>query len=125
MKVLVDMNLSPDWCKILQAGGWDAVHWSKIGSFLASDKEVMEYAKQNGYVVLTHDLDFSAMLAAAKAAAPSVVQVRAQDTLSAQFRNVVIGALRQFEFELMSGAIVVVDQLRARARVLPLPDPKR
>jgi predicted nuclease of predicted toxin-antitoxin system len=84
----------------------------------------MAYARQNGCVVLTHDLDFSAMLAAARAAAPSVVQVRAQDTLSAQFWNVVVVALRQFEVELTSGAIVVVDQLRARARVLPLSDPK-
>lgn len=26
MKLLVDMNLSPRWCSILQAEGWDAIH---------------------------------------------------------------------------------------------------
>ena len=63
------------------------------------------------------------MLAATQAIAPSVVQVRAQDTLSPQFRSQVISALRQFETVLESGAIVVIEQFRARARVLPLPTP--
>lgn len=83
----------------------------------------MAFAAQAKYIVLTHDLDFSAMLAATQAIAPSVVQVRAQDTLSPQFRSQVISALRQFETVLESGAIVVIEQFRARARVLPLPTP--
>jgi predicted nuclease of predicted toxin-antitoxin system len=37
----------------------------------------MAYAKLHGRIVLTHDLDFSAILAATKGDKPSVVQVRA------------------------------------------------
>lgn len=114
------MNLSPDWREILQAQGHEAVHWSKVGDPKAPDEEVMAYAAQGGYVVFTHDLAFSAMLAATRARAPSVIQVRAQDTLSAQFRDLVLGSLRRFEAQLESGAIVVIEQFRARARVLPL-----
>jgi len=39
----------------------------------------MAYASVNGYVVLTHDLDFSAILAATQGEKPSVVQIRADD----------------------------------------------
>lgn len=37
MKFMVDMNLSPKWCAILQAEGWDSVHWSSVGSANAAD----------------------------------------------------------------------------------------
>ena len=76
MKFLVDMNLSPKWCAILQAEGWESVHWSDVGSATAPDHEIMQHARNEGRVVLTHDLDFGAMLAATQAKGPSVVQVR-------------------------------------------------
>jgi len=41
----------------------------------------MSWARERDHVVLTHDLDFTALLAASQAAGPSVVQVRAQDVL--------------------------------------------
>ena len=121
MKILVDMNLSPDWCRLLGVRGWEAVHWSDVGHPTATDKDVMAYAAQGKYVVFTHDLGFSAMLAASQAATPSVIQMRAQDTLSSEFQDQVFDALRRFGPELESGAIVVVEQFRARARILPLP----
>ncbi len=47
----------------------------------AADIEIMTYAAKYDYVVLTHDLDFSAILAATQGAKPSVVQIRS-DNLS-------------------------------------------
>lgn len=124
MKILVDMNLSPDWCEVLRRDGWDAVHWSETGKPGAPDKELLSHARQNGFVVFTHDLDFSAILAATRASGPSVIQVRAQDTLSAQFQDLVISALRRYQSQLETGAIVVVEQFRARVRILPLAGPE-
>lgn len=46
--------------------------------------------------------------------------LREQDTLSARFQDLAVGALRRFESELDSGAIVVLEQSRARVRLLPL-----
>jgi len=63
MKLLVDMNLSPGWLKLLRDSGWEAEHWANIGRPNAPDSEVMAYAAANEYVVLTHDLDFGAILA--------------------------------------------------------------
>lgn len=120
MKILVDMNLSPLWADTLQELGWEAVHWSAVGNPSAPDTEIFEHANRHRYVVLTHDLDFSAILAVTHATAPSVIQVRTQDVLSDQFRDTLTLALRQFESELESGALIVVDAARLRARVLPL-----
>ena len=120
MRVLLDMNLTPDWCEILVKHGWEAVHWSSVGEPTAPDKVILQYARDNGYVVLTHDLDFTAILAATGTKSPSVIQVRTQDVLSAQFRDMLIGALRRFESEIEVGALIVVDDVRSRARLLPL-----
>lgn len=81
MKILIDMNLSPQWVKFLTDSGFDSVHWSTVGSPSALDRQIMDYASTNGFVIFTHDLDFGAILAHDKTRQPSVIQVRAQDVL--------------------------------------------
>jgi predicted nuclease of predicted toxin-antitoxin system len=76
MKLLVDMNLSPRWVSFLAASQIESVHWSFVGAATTPDSEIMAYARAHGYVVLTHDLDFSAILAATQGTKPSVVQIR-------------------------------------------------
>jgi len=120
MKILIDMNLTPDWIPTLQKYGWECRHWSEIGDPRATDQVIMEWARTNGYVVLTHDLDFGAMLAATRADGPSVIQIRAQDVVPTRMETVLVKALQQFEMMLDTGAIVVVNQARARVTALPL-----
>ncbi len=79
MKILIDMNLSPDWVKVLEQAGWEAVHWSMLGNMRATDDVIMSWARENGYIVFTHDLDFGVLLALTRAESPSVIRVRTQD----------------------------------------------
>ncbi|QIR36778.1 DUF5615 family PIN-like protein [Tolypothrix sp. PCC 7910] len=120
MKILIDMNLSPDWVPVLESAGFAAVHWSTIGNPSATDKEIMAWALTNDYIVFTHDLDFGTLLAMTQADAPSVIQVRSQDILPAKLGNLVINALRQFQQELAMGALVTVDEAKAKVRILPI-----
>jgi len=120
MKLLIDMNLSPKWVPVLKETGVGAAHWSSIGRPDAPDYEILAYAKSNGYVVFTHDLDFGAILAATKADCPSVIQIRTQDVTPERLSPLVISALHQFEKHLENGAIITVDQKKLRARLLPL-----
>lgn len=83
MKVLIDVNLSPEWCNYLRASGIEAIHWSTVGALTASDEEIMRFACENGYIVFTHDLDFSTILALTGDDGPSVVQMRTQDVMAA------------------------------------------
>src|SRR5438045_2732583 len=99
MKLLVDMNLSPDWVAVLEPAGWETLHWSNVGNPRATDFEIMAWAKQNGCVVFTHDLDFGTMLALTQAEGPSVIQVRTQDVTPSAIGKLVVGALKQFESE--------------------------
>lgn len=120
MKLLVDMNLSPRWVGMLTDAGVEAVHWSTIGAKNAPDVQIMAYALANDFVVLTHDLDFSAILAATQGEKPSVVQLRAEDVSPDVIGRQVLVALRQMNAELQEGALVTVDPNRTRLRLLPL-----
>ncbi len=120
MKLLIDMNLSPKWVPALKEAGLEAAHWSSIGRPDAPGYEILEYARSNGYVVFTHDLDFGTILAATKADCPSVIQVRTQDVTPEHIGLLVVSALHQFEKHLKDGAIVTIDQKKLRARILPL-----
>ena len=119
-KLVIDMNLSPEWVQTLLAWGWDAVHWSTVGDPRATDRAIMTWAAANQYVVFTHDLDFGTMLALSHEAGPSVLQVRAQNVLPDHLGAAVAAALGQHEEDLSSGALVVVDEGRSRVRVLPI-----
>lgn len=120
MKILIDMNLPPRWVQVFASAGWEAVHWSLVGAPTASDREIMAWGRDNGYIVFTHDLDFSALLAATQGEGPSVIQVRTQNILPEEIGNLVLNAIQRFRSELEKGAIITIDPSRARLRILPL-----
>jgi predicted nuclease of predicted toxin-antitoxin system len=120
MRLLLDMNLSPTLCSRLAAGGHDVIHWSSVGDIRAPDSTLLGYASAHDMTVVTHDLDFGALLAASHAAGPSVIQFRTQDILSAAFVDVMLSTLNRFEVELREGALVVIDERRSRVRILPI-----
>ena len=120
MKIVIDMNLSPEWISILETAGHEAIHWLSIGNPQATDKTIMAWAINNDCVVFTHDLDFGTLLAMSQAEVPSVIQIRTQDVLPDSLKHIVLNALQQFQQELETGALVTVDEARAKARMLPI-----
>jgi predicted nuclease of predicted toxin-antitoxin system len=120
MKLLIDMNLSPRWVGAFEVAGIDSVHWSTCGAWNAADSEIMQYAASREYVVLTHDLDFGAILAATQGEKPSVVQLRSDDNSPEKIGGLVISALQQLAVELQAGALLTIDVNRVRLRLLPL-----
>ena len=114
------MNLSPTWVEVLRTMGFEALHWSAVGDPRAPDREIVAYARSEGYVILTNDLDFGAILAASAAASPSVIQVRAADVTPAGLAPLLQDALNQLAGWLEDGALVTVESSRLRARILPL-----
>ena len=119
MKLLLDMNLPPSWVDFLENAGFQSVHWSNIGSHDAPDKEIMTWAKANGYVVFTHDLDFGALLAVSKDTGPSVIQVRTQNVMPTAIGSIVVNALTRFKTELENGSLISIDVYKSRVRILP------
>ena len=122
MKVLIDMNLSPRWASVLREAGIECEHWSKVGAFDAPDSALFAYASQGKWTILTHDLDFGAILVASRGLGPSVVQMRTDDLRPEMVGDFVVSTLRQIESELEAGALATLEPQRRRVRILPLAD---
>jgi predicted nuclease of predicted toxin-antitoxin system len=120
MKLLLDMNLSPLWQELLRSEGHDAVHWSAVGRANAPDSEIFAYAKEHLFVIITRDLDFSAILAVTGDATPSVIQLRVTDLSPEAIGTQLLGVLTQLSAVLDEGALVTITSSKERVRVLPL-----
>jgi len=120
MKILLDMNLSPSWIALLEAHGHEAVHWSNIGSISAPDAEIMQWARENGYTVFTHDLDYGHLLFYTQAASPSVIQLRSEDVRPLSVGKIVLQSLHDTEKQIEQGALLTIDPKKYRIRLLPL-----
>jgi predicted nuclease of predicted toxin-antitoxin system len=120
VKLVIDMNLAPDWVPFLHRHGFDAVHWSTVGGPTAPDAEIMQWARENARVVFTHDLDFGILLAHSKDSRPSVIQARVQDVSPDALGSIIIAALRAHGDALERGALLTIDAARSRIRILPI-----
>lgn len=94
--------------------------WSQVGAIIATDPHIFAVAAADDFTIITHDLDFSALLARKGVASPSVIQIRIDNLeppdLAARLSLVIAGV----EAELMAGALVTLDEHRTRVRMLPL-----
>ncbi len=118
MKILVDMNLSPRWKEALGRAGFESVWWREVGRPDAPDEELLQWAKEKNYLVLTADLDFGRLLSLGRSQGPSVILLRLSYTEPPEALTPVLGVLTRFKDELELGALVVVEEEGSRVRIL-------
>lgn len=120
MKFLADMGLARSTVAFLRAQGHDAVHLRDQGLQRLEDDEIVEKAREEGRVILTHDLDFGRIVAVSRAGVPSVITFRLDDMRPTQVNRYLIEVLAHFARQLEAGALVSVNERGIRARLLPI-----
>jgi predicted nuclease of predicted toxin-antitoxin system len=120
MKFLADMGISPKTVTHLQALGHDVVHLHDQGLDLSSDAEILEKARREDRVLLTHDLDFGELVAASGARLPSVVIFRLRNMRPECVNRYLEEIATQHKDALAEGAIVSAREGQVRVRALPL-----
>ena len=76
MKFLADMGISLKTVAFLHALRHDAVHLADQGLERIPDCDIVAKARQEGRILLVHDLGFGELVAASGATLPSVVTFR-------------------------------------------------
>jgi predicted nuclease of predicted toxin-antitoxin system len=120
MKIVIDMNLSPGWANVLNQAGHEAIHWSSVGNPTDDDRIILQWARQSGCLLFTHDLDFGALLASTRGSGPSVLQIRTHDVLPDAIGTLVLKILANYTDAISQGALISVDEASARVRILPI-----
>jgi predicted nuclease of predicted toxin-antitoxin system len=76
VKFIADINISPKVVATLRASGHDVTRCDTFLPSTAEDHEIAALASKQGAAIITRDQDFAAILAMARASAPSIVNVR-------------------------------------------------
>jgi len=120
MKFIADMGISPKVIHLLQSLGYQAVHLQIQGLHRLKDIEILEKARKEGSIILTHDLDFGDLLTASNFGLPSVVIFRLRNMRPDNVNKYLEKIITEYAELLQKGAIITVSEGRLRVRNLPL-----
>jgi predicted nuclease of predicted toxin-antitoxin system len=120
LRYLADMNISPLTVHALRQDGLDIVRVAEILPVDAADSEILAWARQEDRVVVTQDLDFSALLALGGHVRPSLITLRLSATDPATVTSRLRQILPHVAGALARGSAVTVDDRLVRVRGLPI-----
>jgi predicted nuclease of predicted toxin-antitoxin system len=120
MKFLADMGISPQTAAFLSSLGHDTVHLHALGLDRLQDRAILEKARQEGRILLTHDLDFGELIAATGARLPSVIVFRLRYVQPETVNRYLQSIISQHGEALKQGAVLSVTEGQIRVRSLPL-----
>jgi predicted nuclease of predicted toxin-antitoxin system len=114
------MGLARSTVSFLRIQGHDAVHLRDQGLQRLGDDGIIEKARHEDRIVLTHDLDFGRLIAISHARKPSVVTFRLGDMRASCVNHYLVQVIARFPSELQAGALVSVSEQSIRVRSLPI-----
>ena len=114
------MGLAQTTIVFLREQGHDAVHLRDQGLQQLPDIEIVQKARAEGRVILTHDLDFGRIVALGGTHVPSVITFRLSDMRPSQVNQRLLSVLEHFTEQLEMGALVSVTDGGIRVRSLPI-----
>jgi predicted nuclease of predicted toxin-antitoxin system len=120
MKFLADIGISPKAVEFLRSLGFDAKHLDDDNLGTLPDPDILEKARIEGRILLTHDLGFGELLAANRSKLPTVIIFRLQNMKPENVNTYLKKILSQQKESLEQGAIVSVSEGQIRTRPLPI-----
>ena len=120
MRFLLDMGISPASAVFLRSRGADVVHLAERALSRLDDPGILELARTESRILVTHDLDFGEFIAAAGTELPSVITFRLRNMRPDHVNHYLVEILTHHQALLERGAIMTVTEGQIRVRSLPL-----
>lgn len=120
LKFLANMNISPETVGSLRGEGWDIVRVSDVLPENSSDRKILEWARGEDRVVISQDLDFSALLALEGFSKPSLISLRLNGSDPALVTRRLLLIVPLVDGELRQGCAISIADASFRVRRLPI-----
>ncbi|MCF2970854.1 DUF5615 family PIN-like protein [Synechococcus sp. Nb3U1] len=114
MELLLDQGLPRSAPTLLSQLGIVSIHIAEIGLSDAEDAVLLS----KGYILVTLDADFHALLALSGSSSPSVIRIEGLRALPISL--LLQSVIGQCQKELLQGAMVTVQPNRIRIHLLPI-----
>ena len=120
LKFIADIHISPLTVNELKKNGYDIIRVTDKLPATSSDAEIIQLAYREQAVIITQDLDFSALIAQSGLNWPSVISLRVANAKPDKIIWILNAVLPQIKTELAEGAIISIDEKEYRIRKLPI-----
>ncbi len=120
IRFLANMNISPKTVAVLQHHGWEMIRVSDLLPVDATDEEILELARREDRMVVTQDLDFSALLALSGYDRPSLITLRLSVSDPETVTRRLLEVVPRMEQFLREGYAVTIEDIAVRVRQLPI-----
>ena len=120
MRLLLDQGLPRSSAEMLRNKGWDIQHTGEIGMSRATDRQILEYARDEKRIIITLDSDFHAILAVENLDSPSVVRIRQEGLRGPELAELVENIGARIGQQLENGAMATITEKTMRIRKIPL-----
>lgn len=120
VKLLLDQGMPADASLIFRQMGYECRHVSEFGMQKAEDEEILSFARDHRYVVITLDADFHALVAVRGLITPSVVRLRREGCRAETAVEILVPVLERYGVDLQVGALISVKEHRVNCHRLPV-----
>ncbi|PIV66834.1 MAG: hypothetical protein COS10_04200 [Nitrospirae bacterium CG01_land_8_20_14_3_00_44_22] len=120
LKFIADIHISPLTVNELKKNGYDIIRITDKLPATSSDAAIIQLAYREQAIIITQDLDFSALIAQSGLNWPSVISLRLDNAKPDKITWILNAVLPQIKTELTEGAIISIDEKEYRIRRLPI-----
>ena len=120
LKFFADECISPSTVSFLIKQGYKAEHAEDAKMSGAKDAEILDYTAKNDMVLITQDLDFSALLALSGNSHPGVITIRLRFPSPENVNNSLKKLLDLQTEEQIQGSIIILEETKIRFRRIPI-----
>jgi len=120
LKFIADIHISPLTVNELKKNGYDIIRITDKLPATSSDAAIIQLAYREQAIIITQDLDFSALIAQSGLNWPSVISLRLDNAKPDKITWILNAVLPQIKTELTEGAIISIDEKEYRIRKLPM-----
>jgi predicted nuclease of predicted toxin-antitoxin system len=120
ISILLDQGLPRSAASLLRDEGWDVLHTGDIGLSRSTDRQILEFARNEQRVIITLDSDFHTILALTNASTPSVIRIRLEGLRGPDLALLIKRIWPRVEPQVKKGAMVTVTESGIRIRNIPL-----
>ena len=116
----LDMGIAQSTGQLLRSQGHDVVHLCEQSLERLTDDRIVAKAKEEGRVIVTHDLDFGRIVSLSGSTVPSIVTLRLGNMTPERVNTVLTTAVPEVTEPLERGALVTITDRGIRIRALPV-----
>ncbi len=120
MKFLADMHIAPRTVQHLRQLGHDVKRVDDILPPTAADTLIIATAQETTRVILTQDLDFSALIALSGQMAPSLITLRLSSAPIGHVNTILSNAIPHLGSATQAGSMVTIEDHAVPIRPLPI-----